>query len=134
MFSWLKRKSDSDRPLKSDEKREVEDCIRGGLERVGATRDDRKSTTAIQKRILTYINEFRERSAPQDEVVDAALQVGCLWGHTVCCKLGWEWAFVTKEGNGVFAVVSPGREYVVFPMLYAQRRLQIKRLCFYSTC
>ncbi|CAN0451475.1 unnamed protein product, partial [Ectocarpus fasciculatus] len=97
MLGWFKRKSDSDRPLKSDEQQEIDDCIRDGLKRVGATQEDMKSTTYVQKRIRVYIDEFRERPPQQEEVVDAALQVGCLWGHTVCRKLGWEWAFVTKD-------------------------------------
>ena len=120
MFGFFKKRSPTDRSLNANEQQEVDECIRGGLKMIGASRDDAKSTTAVQKRILAFIDGFRTQPQPEEAVFEAALNIGCLWGHTICRKLGWEWAYVSKDGHEIYAIVSPKREYVIFPILYAK--------------
>jgi hypothetical protein len=112
----------TDRPLTDPERDEVEDCVAGALERLGDGADS-ESPDQLQKRLREAIDAFR--SEPDEEreahLSQTALCFGCLWGQTVCDRLGWEWAAVSLEPDEEFyGVVSPSRSHVVFPLHYLQ--------------
>jgi len=123
MFRLFKRlKGPTDRPLTESEQREVKNYCRDAIELVGV--GHKASPDEMQSEIYDYINAYRESALSPEEGVDMALAIGCLWGFATCRQLKWQWAFVEQDGDGGFyAIVSPGREYVVYPMLFVQKLL-----------
>lgn len=123
MFKLFKKSNGpSERPLKDNEQREVKDYCRSAAERLGAS-PAKESPDAVVKKISAYVDDFRETNLDPSDAVDAALELGCLWGFAICRQMKWQWAFVTIEGEGIYSIVSPAREYVIFPMLFMQKLL-----------
>jgi hypothetical protein len=56
------------------------------------------------------------------------VNLGCVWGQTVCDSLkGWEWCYATVDGDDFFAVAAPDRSLLVAPMNFIFEQLK-KRL------
>jgi hypothetical protein len=61
-------------------------------------------------------------------VEDLGVNLGCVWGQTVCDSLkGWEWCYATVDGDDFFAVAAPDRSLLVAPMNFIFEQLK-KRL------
>jgi hypothetical protein len=85
-----------------------------------------KSPDQLQECIYEVAKVIRSQPAwaREGHLTGSALQLGCLWGQTVCDRLGWEWAAVSLEpGSEFYGVVSPSRSHVVFPLHYMQELL-----------
>jgi hypothetical protein len=112
----------TDRSLNSDERGEVENCVASALERFGDGAAG-ESPDQLQERLYQEINSLRSDpdGLPKADLSQTALCLGCLWGQTVCDRLGWEWAAVSLEpGSEFYGIVSPSRSHVVFPLHYLQ--------------
>jgi hypothetical protein len=114
-----------DRPLTEDERQEVAGYITDALRVTGLSMGE-AAPDRIQVVIRETIDLFRslqesDRAAVLD---DAALRLGCLWGQSVCDRLGWEWASVRlgREWED-YGVVTPGRSHVIFPVRYIRELL-----------
>jgi hypothetical protein len=115
----------ADRPLTEAERGEVENCIAGALGWFGAGADS-ASPDQMQQWLYETVNALRSKppETSEDGRTMTALCLGCLWGQTVCDRLGWEWAAVSLEpGAEFYGVVSPSRSHVVFPLHYMQELL-----------
>ena len=61
-------------------------------------------------------------------MLDLAVNLGCLWGQTVCDELGWEWCcLMLGVGRETYVIVTPNRSHMVSPMDFVLEQLQ-KRL------
>jgi hypothetical protein len=115
----------SDRPLNEDERREIGHWVAVGLQNidVGATE---QAADVVQDALRRTIDGMRgwDNDLRAVKLETASLIIGCLWGQTVCDRLGWEWAVVRlgPEWEG-FGVVSPNRSHVVFPLQYVRQLL-----------
>ncbi|MEN6448887.1 MAG: hypothetical protein ABFC96_00210 [Thermoguttaceae bacterium] len=104
-----------DRPLTNSEAQEVESFTAKGLELVGLEPD--AEPDHIVERIQTWLEDHRagtNRSPMNDG--DTALALGCAWGLAVCRKLDWQWVAIDRRKREIYGVVSPKREYAVYPM------------------
>jgi hypothetical protein len=52
---------------------------------------------------------------------DQMLLLACLWGIQICRKLNWEWADLSVHGDTYQGIVSPAREYAIFPFDYMRQ-------------
>src|SRR5262249_37775916 len=107
----------SSHPLTAEERQEIADWVAFGLHRLGVEANT-ESADELQDLLRCAIDQFRrwdaaKRAASLDRT---SLCLGCLWGQTVCDRLGWEWAKVSlgPEWEG-YGVVSPSRSHVVLP-------------------
>jgi hypothetical protein len=58
-------------------------------------------------------------------VEDLAIDLGCLWGQTVCDAKGWTWCALNMEsGKKSYVVGDPKRSHVVAPMDFLLRMLR----------
>jgi hypothetical protein len=118
----------TDRPLSKNEERDIDLSIKRGLEYLKL--DAKSSPQQIHGAMLEAIDPIalgRKKVSKRVET-DLAVNLGCLWGQTVCDALGWEWCFVTLEsGAGTYVIVPPNRSHMVAPMDFIQTQLQ-KRL------
>jgi hypothetical protein len=57
---------------------------------------------------------------------DLAVNLGCLWGQTICDAVGWEWCFARINGTGTYCVVPPNRSYAIAPMQFVLEQLNKK--------
>ncbi|MEW6352047.1 MAG: hypothetical protein AB1646_23600 [Thermodesulfobacteriota bacterium] len=109
----------SDTPLKPEVKEELETCVKAGSEMLGldlaaASPDD------IQECVFQKIGTVRESSdLPEHERQELGLLLGCLWGQTVCDRLGWQWAQIDfAEGGEFYGIVTPDRSHAILPLHY----------------
>jgi hypothetical protein len=110
----------AERPLKASEKKDVELSIARGYEalKLKPKTPADKTQSAIRKYIDSVALGKRKLSSRQ--ATDAAVNVGCLWGQTICDAAGWEWCFV----KGLFVVASKDRAHMVAPMHFVQEQLK----------
>ena len=47
--------------------------------------------------------------------------LACLWGIQICRRLSWEWVELTVDGEDTYGIVSPLREYAIFPFVYMRQ-------------
>jgi len=125
-----------ERPLTDDEREEVESYLANGFAMLRL--DRRNSPDRVQKAIQAWIDEYRKKKRPvTKKVEDAAIALGCLWAHTVCKTRGWKWVAIRKGRKDLYAVVSPKRECVAFPiqhvmMLLKDRQREPNSLLLYN--
>ena len=118
-----KKRPPSDRFLTSDEQSEVKKCIKSAFELLHIEPTEAKLDD-IHVKISDFIDSYRTEYASEDSIIETALVIGCLWGQIVCDRLKWQWVYVTIEGNEIFGIISPKREYVIFPMVYIRDLLK----------
>lgn len=118
-----KKRPPSDRLLTSGEQSEVQEFIKSAFELLHIEPTEAKLND-IHVKISDFIDSHLTQCASEDSIIETALAIGCLWGQTVCNRLKWQWAYVTIEGNDIFGIVSPKREYVIFPMVYIKNLLK----------
>ena len=115
----------SDTPLAADIAKDVKLSIRRGAQTVGV-----KASAApleIQRAIRTAIDDISARKVTLSKraAQDFAVNVGCLWGQTVCDAAKWQWCFakIGKSKSANLAVAAPDRSYIVTPMQFIQSKL-----------
>src|SRR5512138_2469089 len=113
----------SDRPLTAAEAKEIRQSVARGykLLKVKPGTPAEKVQEAICKAIDAVCLGKKKASAKQVE--DFGINLGCLWGQTVCDKLGWEWCYLMAHGDESFAVVPPDRSYAIEPMNFVFTQL-----------
>jgi hypothetical protein len=72
--------------------------------------------------VVTEIIEDKKRTE-KSLLDDLAIDLGCLWGQSVCDALGWEWRVVNRGDDELHAVVSKDRAYFIAPLVYLRRQL-----------
>jgi hypothetical protein len=85
-----------------------------------------KSPEAAQQAIFEAVQRVigSTKTLPPKAVQDMAIELGSLWGQSICDALGWEWCCVKQEEGKVFAVASVDRSHYVAPMHFLQRQLE----------
>jgi len=127
-----KKKSDesttSDRQLNSKEQRDINLSINRGYKYLKV--DPKSSPRTTQEAMLKAIDAVAlgKKKLSKDAVMDLAVNLGCLWGQTVCDGLGWKWCcLMLGDGRETYVIVTPNRSHMVSPMDFVLRQLQ-KRL------
>ena len=115
----------SDRPLELAEEKEIRLAVGRGYKHLKLKRG-RATPMQIQEAMLKTIDSIMDSKKRKTAraIEDLAIDLGCLWGQTVCDTIGWEWCFATIGIENVFAVAPPNRSYVVAPMCFVQTQLQ----------
>ncbi len=111
-------------PLSAEVLGEITEACGRACLRLGVTMDT--AAGAWQDAIHDYVHDwlFADAARGGDDVEDVAVDLGCLYGQSLCETLAWEWVEVAGEGATVFAVASPDRAVFVPPMVYLQRQLK----------
>jgi hypothetical protein len=115
----------TERPLQPVEEEDIQISIKRGYKYLKL--DPRKtSAEKAQAAIAHALDEvFLSNKKPTPKAIeDLAMNLGSLWGQTICDSLGWEWGYVTLDENGAYAVVSPNRSHMVAPMDFILEQLQ----------
>ena len=108
-----------ERPLNREEEGELQFFARQGLARLGIT--GREPPPVIVRTVARYLDRWRkEHSKPsEDDVLVFALENSVLWAAQVVRTLGWEWtAVLDEEGEALYAIVSPDRSRVIYPVVW----------------
>lgn len=118
------KSKNSDRPLTPDEAKEVRESTARGYKDLKLKPS--ASPEKIQEAICAAIDSITlgKKKASAKRIEDIGLDLGCLWGQTICDKLRWEWCYMTAHGDESFAVVPPDRSYAVSPMNFIFTQLQ----------
>jgi hypothetical protein len=115
----------SDRPLDEGERRDIRLSIARGYKHLKLA--PKSSTASTQRAIRSAVDAIvLGRNKPrQNAVTDLAVNLGCLWGQTVCDELKWEWCRVKfADGREAYAIVPPDRSHMVLPMDFIHRQLR----------
>lgn len=115
----------SDRPLKPAEEKGVRAAIAEGYKHLKldpATATSEQVQEALYKEV-DRINLARKKMSAQ-AIEDLAINLGCLWGQTVCDEIGWEWCFATIGDEQVIGIAPPDRSYLIAPMGFVQTQLE----------
>ena len=80
----------------------------------------------VVRAIDDYIDRLRtgvsERAtAAQYSLGDQILLLASLWGIQICRQLDWEWVELAVNGEPYDGIVSPAREYAIFPFDYMKQ-------------
>ena len=69
--------------------------------------------------VVKAISKFADSLLASDAEIDKEIvtQLGVLWGHQICCRLGWEWVEFTIQDDMWYGIVSLQREYAIFPLI-----------------
>lgn len=106
----------SDRPLTDEEAKEIRLSVARGYKLLKL----KPGTPAekVQQAICTAIDAvcLGKKKATPKQIEDMGINVGCLWGQTICDKLGWEWCYMMAHGDESFAVVPADRSYALEAM------------------
>jgi hypothetical protein len=108
-----KKSKNSDRPLKASEAEDVRVCIERAYEHIklkpGA------AVMRVQKAMRDVVDAVNlgKKKLPKKTQEDFGIELGCLWGQTVCDALGWEWCMATVDGYTALVVASRNRSHVV---------------------
>lgn len=115
----------SDRPLELAEEKDIRLAVGRGYKWLKLKRG-RTTPMQVQEAILKTIDSVMDskKKMTARAIENLAINLGCLWGQTVCDEIGWEWCFATIGDENVFAVAPPNRSYVVAPMGFVQTQLQ----------
>lgn len=87
------------------------------LLRLWLTRNPRRIVTALDR----WIEQFRKSGETYEEnqIGGAAIRFGCLLGDAVVKEHGWRWIEACHGDDSYFAVVSPNRGYLIYPVVRA---------------
>jgi hypothetical protein len=113
----------SDRPLKPGEKKDVELSIARGYKHLKLSPGTAPATTQRAIRDLIDSIVLGKKKVGARTLTDLSVNIGCLWGQTVCDAAGWEWCFVKVGRDHLLAVAAPSRSHVVAPMHFVQSQL-----------
>jgi hypothetical protein len=118
-------KDPTERPLTPTETEELHDSLEQGLLKlaVDANGESEEIIEALSDHLDQVYEKYwdaRDDGEGADVKVDGwdrhdwALAYGAVFGEQLVRAAEWEWVWLEKEGDGVLAVVSPEREFVVF--------------------
>jgi len=110
------KQKNSDRPLTAAEAKDIRQSVARGYKFLKLKPET--PVEKVQEAICKAIDAvcLGKKKATPKLVEDMGLNLGCLWGQTVCEKLGWEWCYLMAHGDEGFAVVPPDRSYAIEPM------------------
>lgn len=119
-----KKSKNSDRPLTAAEEKDIRLSVARGYKHL-KLKPESASAEDIQKAICDAIDAvcLGKKRMTKRAVEDTGINLGCLWGQTVCDKLGWQWCYMTAHGDEGFAVVPPDRSYASEPMSFVFTQL-----------
>jgi len=108
-----------ERPLDQEEKNELAYFAHQGLVRLGLL-GRAASPEDIVCVVSQYLDRWRKehRNPSEDDVLVFALECSVLWASQVVRTLGWEWVAVLEEGEPLYAIASPDRSRVVYPVVW----------------
>jgi hypothetical protein len=116
---------------------ELEEAADRAKKSLGLTRV--RNPQRIAAAVYQAVNELRERKGvKKEEKVQAAIDLGALWGQALCAAAGWEWRFTApSSGESTHAVCSPNRSHVVDPLevvfgLLSSRRAENNLLLLFN--
>jgi hypothetical protein len=88
--------------------------------------DNNTDAKSLQNSIVHYLDELKKSSKRlnSSERIDMAVELGALWGQTLCDAAKWAWCHV-KEGDedGRILVASPNRSHVIDPIRFVHTQL-----------
>ncbi len=113
----------TDRPLNTDERKEVDLFVAEGFKRLGL--EPATGSDEVQQAILDRLcAEVGLSGHSSEERLSLYLELGCLWGQTLCTVLGWEWALVSLDENEYYGIVTQNRSHAIFPLHYIKELLE----------
>lgn len=117
----------SDRPLNAGEKKDVVRSIARGYKhlKISPSTSPAESQRAIRD-LIDRIVRGQQKVTPKTST-DLAVNLGCLWGQTVCDNAGWEWCLARVDGKDLLAVAAPDRSHLVSPMHFLRSQLTKRR-------
>ena len=118
----------SDRPLNASEQRDIDLSIQRGRALLKLT--PKASTKKTQEAIRDAIDatSLGKKKLSKKAAIDLAVNLGCLWGQTVCDALSWQWCCLKlADGSETCVIVTPSRSHMVSPLDFVLEQLQ-KRL------
>jgi hypothetical protein len=113
----------SDRSLTAAEAKDIRQSVARGYKFLKLKPET--SAEQVQEAIYAAIDAvcLGKKKATSKLIEDMGLYLGCLWGQTICDKLGWEWCYMMAHGSESFAVVPPDRSYALEPMNFVFTQL-----------
>jgi hypothetical protein len=118
------RSENSDRPLTTAEAKDIRLSIARGYKQLKLDPES-ASAEVVQKAICAAIDAvcLGKKKTTKREIENMGLNLGCLWGQTICDKLGWEWCYMTAHGDEGYAIAPADRSYAIEPMSYVFTQL-----------
>lgn len=119
-----RRATGSDRPLNAAEMKDITLSIARGHKHLKLTPG--ALALKVQQAIRDLIDPIAlgRKKVGSKTVTDLAVNVGCLWGQTVCDVAGWEWCFARIGKADAYAITTPNRSHVVAPMNFVHAQLK----------
>ena len=114
--TWLNNRSNvfEERPLDASTQKEVRVLINAGAELVRSWPD--LDPLTVVEQIAEYVAAVRPLGG--DELIDRALELGCLWAQQIVSVAGWRWAELHSEDKTVqYAIVSSDGSLAILPGL-----------------
>src|SRR5712692_5753420 len=101
-----KNSKNSDRPLTADEEKDIRLSIVRGYKHL-KLRPKCATAEQTQKAMCAVIDAvcLGKKKVARKVIEDMGINLGCLWGQTICDKLGWQWCYATAHGEESFAIV-----------------------------
>lgn len=122
-----KKSKNSDRPLTPEEERDIRLSVRRGYKLL-KLKPESATAEQVQEAMCKVIDAvfLGKKKVATRAIEDMGVNLGCLWGQTICDKLGWEWCYMTAHGGESYAIVPPDRSYALEPMNFVFTQLQKK--------
>ena len=117
------KSKNSDWPLIATEEKDIRLSVTRGYKQLKLKPDS--DAEIVQEAICLAIDDIclGKKKATAKMIEDMGINLGCLWGQTICDKLGWEWRYLTAHGSVSFAIVPPDRSYALQPMNFVFTQL-----------
>jgi hypothetical protein len=116
-----------ERGLRKNERSEINASIAQGLLRLGmSTPKSAAAAKRVVSRLSTEIDALRKlpkrKSTKPD--TDAAIELGCVFGHALCVAMGWTWQAIRYPRTATkYAVLSLDRAYAISAMQFVHAKL-----------
>jgi hypothetical protein len=106
----------AERRLDEEEQEELVFLLQGALELIPLVEDINVPEQVVRS-IRQFIDETRKKGYSPEKLEEISFQVGALWGDQLHRELDWPWVHLAYEdGFDGYAIVSPDRSLVCFPM------------------
>lgn len=106
-----------ERPFTADEEADIRVSVTRGYEHLklepGAI-SAQQTQQAIRDEIDAMLH--RKKKATKKLTRELGVNLGCLWGQTICDPLGWHWCMVTADGADSYAIASANGSHFIEPM------------------
>ena len=122
------KSKNSDRPLTASEAKDIRLSVVRGYKLL-RLKPGSATPEQVQEAICKVIDGvfLGKKKVTKKAIEDMGVNLGCLWGQTICDKLGWEWCYMSAHGSESYAVVPSDRSYALEPMNFVFTQLH-KRL------